>query len=197
MNTTSLRVKAAALGCAAATVLGLGLIAGPTATASAATDVDLSCNRVVGTVGSIPSLTFSKRTWPLTGGLHMDTYEGYFGRNNGVVDATTHLYNSYWGMGYTGQVLVVARNSCGELIGVTQPQSWGVDAKTWFWNANERWEHWNTGLPVDVASRTASVEVIHNRVTGDPFNRYRSLRDQACAVWDVYQPGTICPLPKL
>ncbi len=191
--TTTTRLKAAALSAAAATVLGLGLAVAPAGTATAS-DAEW-CNRVVGTVGSIPSLGFSKRDWPLTGGLHMSTYNGSFGRNSGVVDGTTHIYNSYWGMGYTGSVMLLARNSCGELIGVTKPQQWGVDAKTWFWNANERRAHWSTTLPVDVASRTASVEVVHDRVTGgDPFYRYNLARDQACRVWAGL--GKTCPLPR-
>lgn len=193
--TTTVRTRIATT--LAGTTLALtGL--GVAAAAGAAPASAAGCNDPVGTPGSISALTFGKRDWPLTGGLHMDTYDGYFGRNNGVVDATTHLYNSYWGMGYTGSMMVTMRNTCGELIGVTTPAQWGVDAKSWFWNANERWEHSTRSVPTDVANRVASVQVIHNRVAGtDAKANYNYLRDIACQTWDKYKPGVPCPLPRL
>jgi hypothetical protein len=127
----------------------------------------------------------------------MDTHDGHVNRNAGGVDATTHLYNSYWGQGYSGQVTVLLRNRCGDLIGVTKPQQWGVDAKSWFWNANERSEHWEVEMPEEVTSRTTSVEIVHNRVTGDAYAQFNGWRDRACGVWTFYQPGTPCPVPNL
>ncbi|MGI8947000.1 MAG: hypothetical protein ACR2FV_03295 [Ornithinimicrobium sp.] len=193
---TTTRTRIAALASAATDVAALVTgVGGPTAQAvnpepaTAQTTMSSSdwCNRQLGTPGSIPSLGFGKRSWPLTGGLHMNTYNGTVARNTGTVSATTHLYNSYWGMGYTGAVTVVLKNSCNEPIGVTTPAQYGVDAKAWFWNQNERWEYHSDNLGADITSRTASVEVIHNRVTGaNAIENYRRLRSIACA---VYEPG--------
>lgn len=164
-----------------------GTTAGSTASSAAATSD--TCNRDRG-AGTVP---FSKRSWPLTGGLHMDTYNGTVNRSAGTVTSTNHIYNSYWGTGYTGSTMVVMRNSCGEVIGVTQPARWGVDAKAWFWNANERYEYDSQKVNSAITRRTASVEVIHNRVTGTDYKaRYNSLRDLAC---QTYQPA--CTLPRL
>lgn len=159
-------------------------------TAVASTSVSSDwCNRDLGS----GSVRFSKRSWPLTGGLHMDTYNGTVSRSSGLVSGTTHLYNSYWGMGYTGSTMVVLRNSCGEVIGVTQPARWGVDAKAWFWNGNERYEYHGQPISSTITRRVASAEVIHNRVTGTDYKaRYNYLRDLAC---QVYQPA--CVLPRL
>lgn len=195
MSTKS-TLRAGALAGVATIVLGAGLATAPGATATAAA-AGLDCNRIVGTPGQISSLKFDKRQWPLTGGLHMHTYNGNFGRNTGIVDGTTHLYNSYWGMGYHGQTMVLARNSCGELIGVTEPKTYGVDAKAWFWNANERRQHWTAKLPADIAQRTASVEVVHNRVSGPgDYKEYNRIRDLACAIAGPFIPA-VCALPKL
>lgn len=192
---TSIRTRVATT--LAGTTLALtGL--GVASSALAAPASAAGCNDPVGTPGSIPSLSFAKRDWPLTGGLHMNTYNGNVGRNNGVVDATTHIYNSYWGMGYTGSMMVVLRNTCGELIGVTKPSQWGVDAKSWFWNSNERREHSSTTIPAAVANRVASAEVIHNRVAGtNAKDQYNYLRDLACATLLDSKLVTICPFPRL
>ncbi|MBA4085252.1 hypothetical protein [Janibacter terrae] len=187
----------AALG-TAASVVALGaataapVSARPAGTSSAGSSASTTsdwCNRDLG-AGSV---SFSKRSWPLTGGLHMDTYNGTVSRSQGLVSGTTHLYNSYWGMGYTGSTMVVLRNSCGEVIGVTPPARWGVDAKTWFWNGNERYEYHGQPISSTITSRVASAEVIHNRVTGTDYKaRYNTIRDLAC---QVFEPA--CILPRL
>lgn len=196
MRTTRRLATRIAAGLAtAATALSLAVLPGAAASPAAAA----ACTDPVGTPGSIPALGFAKRDWPLTGGLHMNTYNGAVNRNTGGVDATTHLYNSYWGMGYTGSVLVLLRNGCGDLIGVTQPRKWGVEAKAWFWNANERYEHWQSPMPLDVTVRTASAQVVHNRSTSsrDHIATYNYYRDIACKFWDSYAPNKSCPLPRL
>lgn len=182
---------ASALGALVFATSGLALVA-PASSASA------ECSTgPVGTPGSIPALSFSQRNWPLTGGLHMNTYNGFMSRNNGTVTATTHLYNSYWGMGYTGQVMVKMFNGCNDLIGVTKPKTYGVDAKTWFWNANERYESWAETMDPAIANRVARVEVVHNRVTTSPYEIYNRHRDTACAFWPMIDSSRACPLPRL
>ncbi len=192
MRTITRRVATVLATLASATALAV--MPGATSASASAS----LCTDPVGTPGSIPALGFSQRDWPLTGGLHMNTYNGAVNRNSGGVDATTHIYNSYWGMGYHGSVIVLLRNGCGDLIGVTQPQKWGVDAKSWFWNSNERREHWVSPMPVDVTMRTASTQVVHNRVTSpnDHIATYNYYRDIACKFWDVAM-SKACPLPRL
>ena len=160
---------------------------------SAATSATSDCNRDLGS----QALTFSKRSWPVTGRLHMDTYSGTIGRTNGSVAATTRIYNSYWGQGYTGSTMVILYNSCNEVIGVTPPLKWGVDAKAWFWNSNERIEPHLQTLPTDITRATARVEVVHSRVTGTDYKKYNIMRDAACQIWPIVGGPIPCPLPKL
>lgn len=171
--------------------------AGPSSTGS--TPTGTQCGAPVGTPGSITALSFGKRDWPLTGGLHMDTSNGRVDRNTGTVDATVHLYNSYWGMGYTGSVLMVLRDNCGGMIGVTKPGQWGVDAKAWFWNTNERRVHYTASVDKRIANRVASVEVIHNRETGgEAIKLYRQAREKACEKLPSIITDLVgCPIPEL
>ena len=164
---------------------------GSTSTSSTA------CLDPVGTPGYIPALQFRERNWPLTGGLHMDT-SGSVNRNTGLVTAQVHLYNSYWGMGYTGGTLMVLYDKCGGTIGVTKPAQWGVDAKLWAWSMNERKALYSADVPVWIANRVASVRVINTRVTGDAMiNLYREIRGIACGVLvKVPFMGGHCPLPE-
>lgn len=151
----------------------------------------------IGTPGSIPALSFSKRSWPLTGGLHMNT-SGAIDRNTGNVVAEVHLYNSYWAMGYTGGTMLVMKDRCGNPIWVTQPKQWGVDAKVWAWSMNERTEVYSVQVPDYIANRVASVAVTHSRVTSDTMiNLYRGARSAACVYINVNFPllGGWCPLP--
>ncbi|NLE96629.1 MAG: hypothetical protein GX596_01385 [Propionibacterium sp.] len=150
-------------------------------------------------VNSSQNLSFQKRSWPLTGGLNMNT-NGRVTRNSGMVDATVHIYNSYWGTGYTGSVMLLLRDNCGGLIGVTEPARWGVEAKAWFWNANERHEHYVARVDQRITSRVASVEVIHNRyTTGENMKAsYNAARDIACInILKLINGTDICPIPQL
>ena len=167
----------------------------PVATASSASAA--VCSDPVGTPGNMPALTTSRHDWPLTGGLHMHT-DVTVSRNTGGVDATTHTYNSYWGIGYTGGALVLMRNGCGDLIGVTQPVQFGVAAKGEFWSINDRHDFWQRPLPAEVAQRAASIEVVHSRTSNsrDMYDKYNEFRDAACRVWEA-TTNTPCKLPRL
>ena len=180
----------AATAAAVASAAALAVLPAPAASAA-------SCSDPVGEPGNIEALPIAHRDWPLTGGLHMNTYSGSFNRNTGGAAATTHLYNSYWGMGYHGSTMVVMRNGCGDVIGVTTPATYGVDAKSWFWNANERREFWMRSVDPAIAVRTASVQVVHNRVTTSPADNYNRLRDQACQFWPVIDSSRPCPLVRI
>lgn len=157
---------------------------------------DIPCGPVV---NASQNLAFHKRDWPLTGGLHMDT-KGTVNRSTGKVDATVHIYNSYYGTGYTGSMMMLLRDRCGTLIGVTQPDKWGVEAKLWFWNANERRELYVANIDQRITSRVASVEVIHNRyTTGENMKAaYNVARDIACSNLLKFITGSDkCVIPEL
>jgi hypothetical protein len=146
----------------------------------------------------LPALVGRQRDWPLTGGLHMDSTIRV-SRNVGLVNAEpTHIYNSYWGMGYHGDVMVILKNRCGDVIGVTRPESFGVEAKAWFWNKNQRHEYWQQSIDTAITKRTRSIQILHSRGgTGDLLTRYRQLRTTACKAWEYYMAGQKCPLPEL
>ena len=110
----------------------------------------------------------------------------------------TRLYNSYWGMGYTGTTLVVMYNRCGDVIGVTQPESHGVEAKAWFWNANDRRIYWSQQFEPELTRRTRSIQIIHGRGSkGDFVDRYNYYRDIGCRFWDALGGPGSCRLPRL
>lgn len=182
---------------ATASIAALGLAtsapasARPAETASA-TSATADCNRDVSTANTY----FSQRTWPVTGGLHMQT-DGAVERGTGSVRAKTRLYNSYWGMGYTGATMITLYNSCDQVIAVTKPVTYGVDAKAWFWNNNDRTETHTQTFPKEVTRKTARVEVLHTRYTSDDRTKYNILRDAACQVWDAFPIPLPCVLPKL
>lgn len=135
----------------------------PTTPAPTPPAPDPTCGTPVGTPGAISALSFGKRNWPLSGGLHMDT-QATINRNNGAVSGTVHLYNSYWGMGYTGAVKVVLRDRCGNTIATTTSRQWNVDAKALPWGTSERWVAYNASVSPSVANRVASAEAVHTRV---------------------------------
>lgn len=80
---------------------------------------------------------------------------------------------------------------------MTTPNTYGVDAKSWWWNANERRESWSGNVPEVVANRVTRVEVVHNRVTGDWYQAYNQVRDIACTIWPKLPVGDKpCPFPR-
>jgi len=164
---------------AVASALALAVLPGAVGAAASA---DCSTGPV-GTAGSIPALTVSKRNWPLVEGLHMDT-TATVNRNAGGVAATTHTYNSYWGIGYTGGVLVVLKNGCGDPIGVTEPVKFGVAAKSEFWAPHDRIDFWTKPMPAAIAQRAVTAEIVHVRAYNGRtlVDVYRGLRDSACYV---------------
>jgi opacity protein-like surface antigen len=182
-------------GALAAVTSALALAVLPGALSSSASAA--VCSDPVGTPGDIPALTVSRRDYPLTGGLYMQT-NATVSRNTGGVDATTHTFNTYWGIGYTGGALIVLRNGCGDLIGVTQPVQFGVAAKGEFWSINDRYDFWQKPLPAEVTQYAASAEIVHSRVSNsrDMYDKYNEFRDRACQVWDA-TVGTPCKLPRL
>ena len=189
---------------AVAAAVGLGMLGLSGAQAAAVPTTLLApaatqCGTPVGTPGYIQALSFHKRSWPLTGGLHMDS-AGTFDRNTGTVSAVVHLYNSYLATGYTGTTTILMRDKCGGLVGVTKPGKWGVEAKAWFWNANERRVVWTASIDPRLANRVASVEVVHDRfTTGENMKvAYNITREAACLYIRTQipiLPG--CPIPTL
>ena len=168
-------------GALAAVTSALALAVLPGALSSSASAA--VCSDPVGTPGNIPALTVSRRDYPLTGGLYMDT-NATVSRNTGGVDATTHTFNTYWGIGYTGGVLVVLKNGCGDPIGVTEPVKFGVAAKSEFWAPHDRIDFWTKPMPAAIAQRAVTAEIVHVRAYNGRtlVDVYRGLRDSACYV---------------
>jgi hypothetical protein len=127
------------------------------------------------------------------------TTSGQVNRNDGGVSATTQTTNTYWGIGYTGGVLVVLKNGCGDPIGVTQPLKFGVAAKAEFWSISDRRDYWAQPMPDAITERAVSVEVVHSRVANDRtmIDKYNDFQAQACNAWTGIKPGTTCPFPRL
>jgi hypothetical protein len=177
---------------AVASALALAILPGAVGAAASA-----NCSTgPVGTSGSIPALTVTQRNWPLVEGLHMQT-TATVNRNDGGVTATTRTYNSYWGIGYTGGVLVVLKNGCGDPIGVTEPVTFGVAAKAEFWAPHDRVDFWTKPMTDLITERAVSAEIVHVRAYNGRtlIDVYRSLRDSACYVLANTNVTQNCPLP--
>jgi len=180
---------------ATATALTLAIVPGALTSSAAA-----ACSDPVGASGDMQALAYSQRNSPVSSGtgLHMTT-TGQVNRNDGGVSATTQTTNTYWGIGYTGGVLVVLKNGCGDPIGVTQPLKFGVAAKGEFWSIADRRDYWAQPMPDAVTERTVSVEVVHSRVANDRtmIDKYNEFQAVACNAWPAIRPGTPCPFPRL
>ena len=144
---------------------------------------------------SLPALTAYERTDFGNSGLHMETW-ARVSRNVGLVTGEpTHTWNTWLGVGYHGSVSVLLLDQNGDVIGVTNPQTYGVEAKAWFWNLHDRRDFWSQSFDPVVTQRTTSMRILHTSATRDNFlNTLRTIRDRACIVWGVIQPGQACPL---
>lgn len=182
---------------ATASALALALVPGALTSAASA-----ACSDPVGVSGDIPALNFHQRNSPVSSGtgLHMTT-QGQVDRNDGGVSATTQTSNTSWGIGYTGGVLVVLKNGCGDPIGITQPLKVGVAAEGEFWSVSDRRDFWAQPMPDAITERTVSVEVIHSRVAHDRtlIAKYNQLQPTICRAWDaIARPAPMaCPFPVL
>jgi hypothetical protein len=128
-------------------------------------------------------------------GLHMETWARVSRANGLVTGEPTHTWNSYVAVGYHGSVAVELLDAGGNVIGITNPQTYGVDAKAWFWNLSDRRDFWSQQFDPIVTQNTASVKILHTSATRDNFLRdVRAIRDTACTLWAVTQPGRPCPL---
>jgi hypothetical protein len=144
---------------------------------------------------SVPAITAYERTDFGNTGLHMETW-ARVSRNVGLVTGEpTHTWNSWWGVGYHGSVAVELLDQNGDVIAITNPQTYGVDARAVFWTLSDRRDFWSQSFDPVVTQRATSVKILHTSATRDNFlNDVRAIRDRACVIWGVVRPGQACPL---
>lgn len=128
----------------------------------------------------------------LSGHLHIKT-TATLSRGNGVIDWHGRLSNTSWGVGGHANVAVVLRDAQGNLIGRSVVVSYGVDAKSVFWNSSDRTYDYYGSVDRSVAAATATIEIRHS--TGGVDNFQRDL-DQAvakgCSAAKIFLPLLNC-----
>lgn len=123
--------------------------------------------------------------------LHMQTI-GTVKRSTGHVDSSVSLVNTDWFFGRTGTAMIVLRDNCNKVIGVTKPGKWGVDA----FGVRSRTVTYNSTVDPRIAQRVASVSVLQKRHQGDRqmWDEYNAVRNQACANLMPLIGGYHCPV---
>lgn len=125
-----------------------------------------------------------------SGGLRMESTLRV--SRNGMVNAEpTHIWNTTKFRGYHGAVTVLLNDRCGNLIGVTEPRRYGVDGK-WV-GQHDRREPWFQDVGPEIATRTGSVTILHQRDSNSIDENYNRYRDYAC--WAISSVQPRCPLP--
>jgi hypothetical protein len=197
MRTTKLLTAALLSGAVLASTAGLA------APAHALPCADCEPGGGTGDGGGVPvpppptdtAITGYERTDFGSTGLHMETWARVSRANGLVTGEPTHTWNTYVAVGYHGSVAVELLDAGGNVIGITNPQTYGVDAKAWFWNLSDRRDFWSQQFDPVVTQRAASVKILHTSATRDNFLRdVRAIRDTACTLWTVARPGQPCPL---
>ena len=125
-----------------------------------------------------------------SGGLRMESTVRV-SRGGVVSGEPTHIWNTTKFRGYHGAVTVLLNDRCGNLIGVTEPRRYGVDGK-WV-GQHDRREAWFQDVGPEIATRTGSVTILHQRDSNSVDQNYDRYRDYACWAISTIQPT--CPLP--
>jgi len=100
----------------------------------------------------------------------------------GQLDAVVHTWTTNWGLGFTGGVYVLLRNSEGSIIGVTQLHSYGVDAKSIFWGTSSRMDYFTEYFDPRVAQATTTLEIIQQQT---PKDRLPAIMAQVVQIYNT------------
>jgi hypothetical protein len=168
MNITK-RVGAVAL------ISAVAATGGVAAAASATAD---TCNDVAGT----SVLSYQRPVHRVVDGLHMGSY-GSVNRGSGSVFLHTDISNTYWFVGYKTGTTVVLKNRCGQAFHATDVQHGWVDSKA-FGKSVTAFNSWYS-VPPELASRTASVEVVHAHTPQGIVGYIRTNRPAMCSVYGI------------
>ena len=100
----------------------------------------------------------------------------------GQLDGVVHTWTTNWGLGFTGGVYVLLRNSEGSIIGVTQLHTYGVDAKSVFWGTSSRVDYFTEYFDPRVAQATTSLEIIQQHT---PKDRLPAIMAQVVQIYNA------------
>jgi hypothetical protein len=105
---------------------------------------------------------------------------------NGRVDGVTRIWTDKQWKGFTGSVAVAITDRAGNVLYVTNPQSWGVDCKRCPGPSN-RTQSWVDTVPSKVLGKVGGYAIIH---TTSPRDRWRSwlstAREAATEIKGIY-----------
>jgi hypothetical protein len=90
--------------------------------------------------------------------------------NNGRIDGVTRIWTDKKLKGFTGSIAVAITDRAGNVLYVTNPQSWGVDCKRCPGSSN-RTQGWADTVPSNVLKQVGGYAIIH---TTNPRDRWRS-----------------------
>lgn len=95
--------------------------------------------------------------------------------NNGRVDGVTRTWTDKQWTGFTGSVAVQITDRDGNVIYVTEPRSYGVQAKR-LPGPSDRTQSWSDQIPAGEVSKVGGYRIIH---TTSPRNRWRDWLKEA------------------
>lgn len=156
-----------------------------------ATNPQLPITGIIGSHGSQLILAQNQR-FPLRGsrftelGDHRRMETSITISNNGRIDGVTRIWTAKQWQGFTGSVAVVITDRAGNVLYVTNPQTWGVDCRRCP-GPSDRTQGWADAVPANVLNRVGGYAIIH---TTSPRDRWRNwlstAREAATEIKAIY-----------
>lgn len=106
--------------------------------------------------------------------------------NNGRVDGVTRIWTAKQWKGFTGSVAVAITDRAGNVLYVTNPQTWGVDCKRCP-GPSDRTQGWTDSIPSNLLDQVGGYAIMH---TTSPRDRWRvwlsTAREAATEIKGIY-----------
>jgi hypothetical protein len=106
--------------------------------------------------------------------------------NNGRIDGVTRIWTAKQLKGFTGSVAVTITDRAGNVLHVTNPQTWGVDCKRCP-GPSDRTQSWTDSVPSSVLDKVGGYAIFH---TTNPRDRWRdwlsTAREAATEIKGIY-----------
>ena len=176
-----------ALALAASSASSLVIVSSPTF----ATNLQLHITDITSSHSSQPILAQSQH-FPLRGsrftelGDHRRMETSITISNNGRIDGVTRTWTAKQWQGFTGSVAVVITDRAGNVLHVTNPQSWGVDCRRCP-GPSDRTQGWTDAVPRNVLDRVGGYDIRHTTSPRDRWRDWlRTSREAATEIRSTY-----------
>lgn len=107
--------------------------------------------------------------------------------NNGRIDGVTRTWTDKQWRGFTGSVVVGITDRDGNILYVTNPQTYGVDGKR-IPKPSDRTERWTDSVPSNIFSKVGGYAIIHTTNPRDRWREWlRTAREGATEIKAIYK----------